>query len=875
MKTKMNLNKQGLDTFIALDIETTGLDFDTESIIELAAVRFEKGLPVGEFQAFLPPGKSLTAMAQFLTGLTEAALQGAPPIPLTLKAFLEFAGDLPLVAHNADFDATFLCRALAKEGLTTPLGPWLDSLLIARTAWPTWDSHRLESLCTQLGFPPEISHRALPDARRAGLLFLAAQAALQSTTYPKTWQQMRILCAEIPGWNQVITNVMRKEPFALHPIKSVEDGSILTEPPQNEKLQELTNQVADSMEAGNWVVQENTPQMSSFDVSLQTALLSAERGFKVLIAVPDADWITKKNRQMESTNDGSIAVLDEPTGYLNRLRLQEVLRDSSRRLPLEERLALLPLVAWSALNPGSRIADCRGFAPYRNRYLWTRIDCDHYEEDSSANEARQLAVKSNVLLVSHSCLLRHLKLEGALLPTRDLLIVSGAHQLAEKAMRQFGRSVNFFRFRPILQRLQFSQEKVFGLKPALASIITDVNVSADLSATVEKGFEAERLLYRFLQKLGKQAAKRRTHGDLKIRYSESLALTLTIDPEPLQTALEEFETSLQKIASVIPEPWRSEWVRVQSHVHSFRLDFDRVLSARNEKEVYWVEEYSNPHKANLRCAPLQLEEMLGQRLSEFFTGGAFFSPAIMTLQNNSDFFLDSIGMKNLAKAEASKVVSRRDFDGHPPLFLMAPFVPAQATMDTAQAFAQYLVTALTPFLETGIFVLFPSQGALRIVHEVLIKSFPQGSPIWAQHLDGNHEAVTQLYANQQGGIVLATEGIQGLKDSQGHGPALVVVTRLPLPPSRDPLWEVRNEKEAASGRNPRYSLWNPYAALHLKQELASMRKGPGEGIKRIWLFDARASLDGSGAYAGRALGLEPQKMANLEALIAKTQEVLP
>src|SRR6185369_6184767 len=104
-----------------VDTETTGLDFENDRVIELAAVRFENGTPVADFTALLSPGeRSLSPVSRLITGLNDAELQAAPPAAETWRAFLEFVGETPLVAHNADFDAHFVSKSLAAEGLPLP-----------------------------------------------------------------------------------------------------------------------------------------------------------------------------------------------------------------------------------------------------------------------------------------------------------------------------------------------------------------------------------------------------------------------------------------------------------------------------------------------------------------------------------------------------------------------------------------------------------------------------------------------------------------------------------------------------------------------------------------------------------------------------------
>ena len=98
---------------------------------------------------------------------------------------------------------------------------------------------------------------------------------------------------------------------------------------------------------------------------------------------------------------------------------------------------------------------------------------------------------------------------------------------------------------------------------------------------------------------------------------------------------------------------------------------------------------------------------------------------------------------------------------------------------------------------------------------------------------------------------------------------MVIATRMPLPSPREPLWEALGEQVRAHGGNLRFALSHPAAVLKLKRELAPFRK---DGLKTIWLLDARASSEGLGAYAAKALDCEAVVAPDLNALQVLTRE---
>ena len=121
--------------FIAFDLETTGLSPENDVITEIGAVMFRNGEPAEHFQTFVNPHRRLTQKVIDLTGITDSMLATAPELEDALPKFLEFCGDRPLVAHNADFDISFIAAACRK--LKIDYDPtYLDTLIMSQNMLP-------------------------------------------------------------------------------------------------------------------------------------------------------------------------------------------------------------------------------------------------------------------------------------------------------------------------------------------------------------------------------------------------------------------------------------------------------------------------------------------------------------------------------------------------------------------------------------------------------------------------------------------------------------------------------------------------------------------------------------------------------------------
>ena len=151
------------DEIVCFDIETTGLKVTQEAITEIGAVRLRNGEIVETFQTFVDPERRLTPEIIGLTGITDEMLRGAPKLKDALTAFLAFAGNAPLAAHNAEFDISFIRAGCRKCGI--PFDPtYLDSLICAQNLLPELTKFKLDIVAEHLQLPQFNHHRASDDA---------------------------------------------------------------------------------------------------------------------------------------------------------------------------------------------------------------------------------------------------------------------------------------------------------------------------------------------------------------------------------------------------------------------------------------------------------------------------------------------------------------------------------------------------------------------------------------------------------------------------------------------------------------------------------------------------------------------------------------
>lgn len=162
--------------FVAFDTETTGLSRDNDRMVEISAVRFRDFEPTESWSTLINASVPLGAEAATINHIDPADLENAPKEAEAIRQFSDFVGEdvltgkIPLVAHNASFDAGFLTRALERCHIQAD-PQYVDTLALSRRDAPDLGRYKLGIVARHYGIQQENAHRAADDALVCGRIF--------------------------------------------------------------------------------------------------------------------------------------------------------------------------------------------------------------------------------------------------------------------------------------------------------------------------------------------------------------------------------------------------------------------------------------------------------------------------------------------------------------------------------------------------------------------------------------------------------------------------------------------------------------------------------------------------------------------------------
>jgi ATP-dependent DNA helicase DinG len=471
-----------MNSIVALDIETTGLDPQTDVIIEIGACRFSGHRIEDEFTTLVNPGRHIPEFITGLTGISDEMVRQAPQLREVLDELAAFIGDLPILGHNIQFDLAFFRKYKLFE-----LNEHIDTFDLASILMPSASRYNLGSLVQQLGIALPANHRALDDARatqavyqrlfaRAHELPLELLAEIVRHGEPLEWgggwvfeqilrarsregvqakkarHQPESLSPELVEDKRKSPPIqIPKEPLPIDPEEAasvLEHGGPFSHyfesyeyrPEQVEMLKAVSNALSYGQ---HLMVEAGTGVGKSFAYLVPAALFALQNNTRVVISTNTInlqDQLIKKDIPDLCSALGldlRAAVLKGRSNYLCPRRLELMRKHGPGNA--EEMRVLAKVLVWRLENTSGDRTEINLTGP-SERDVWVHISA---EDDACTTEtclertggacpffrAKQASQNAHILIVNHALLLTDVAVGNRVLPEYDHVIVDEGHHL--------------------------------------------------------------------------------------------------------------------------------------------------------------------------------------------------------------------------------------------------------------------------------------------------------------------------------------------------------------------------------------------------------------------------------------------------------------
>ncbi|MBV6401480.1 MAG: putative ATP-dependent helicase DinG [Anaerolineales bacterium] len=502
-----------MQSIVAIDLETTGLNDERDAIIEIGAVKFKGHRVEAEWTTVINPGRHIPEFITGLTGISDAETRNAPKLRDIIHDLEAFVGDAPVVGHNIRFDLGFI----QKQAGILNYNEVIDTYEIAAVVMPTASRYNLGSLGKQLGILLPATHRALDDAK----VTMAAFNKLfeMARELPRELVDEIVRLSEPVEWDarwvfQQILGAQAKEgikakkiskkknqaewaddskfppldnPEEPSPLNTEEVASVLEYGgpfsqyfdsfEQRPEQVAMMRSVADALSYGNHLmVEAGTGVGKSFAYLVPAALFSLQNNTRVVVSTNTInlqDQLIQRdlpNLSQALDLDFRFSVLKGRSNYLCPRKVENMRSSYPRNA--DEMRVLAKVLVWQLNNSSGDRSELNLTGP-TEREVWNRMSA---EDDACTTETcikrmggacpfhrvKTASQSAHVLVVNHALLLSDVATGSKVLPEYSHLIIDEGHHLESATTNAMSFRLNQFDMDRMMKEVGGSNAGVLG-----------------------------------------------------------------------------------------------------------------------------------------------------------------------------------------------------------------------------------------------------------------------------------------------------------------------------------------------------------------------------------------------------------------------------
>jgi ATP-dependent DNA helicase DinG len=870
-----------LDSFVCIDLETTGLDYDFDKIIEIGAVKYVKGERVGEFSQLIDPGVTVSPEIVQLTGISNEDLVGAPAIDEVIPSFEQFLDDTQLfVGQNVYFDISFIKKHLSSKYAALIVSSAADTAALARLVWPGQKSYSLFNLSEFLGIKEPPTHRALRDAEVTADIFMREIVTLAHL--PKNVQNlasglmfgMQLKGAVFSSLESISKRHALPAAYSydygdnvfgsgeinhvaefvdIHPDKITElfDNTMrqsMNEYEERPQQIEMANQVVGAFNRSEIFLAEAPTGVGKSLAYLIPAILWAKtNGESVIVSTGTKnlqDQLFSKDIPQVAKAlgiDFKAVLLKGRANYLCLFKYYELLNEATSSFGPEERQALLSLAVWVETTKTGDISECTGFSINRWRYLWARASCEgnfclgkscnHYKR-CFLYKAKNEAASAHVKVINHHLLFADFSAKGDLLATSGHAIIDEAHNLEKVAASYLGPEITFSQFLTL-----FNQ--IFTIRPVETGFLALAKMRAltldreeakrinnEISKIQRKLMAVRGDSNEFFDKLaGAVMAGANEEGRAKeISYTDITKFVAQHSIDKFDDSLKNLEIAMMNLSELFEES-DSLKDKLELSVRAKALSQDlrdcrqsfEFLTVSDNKDFVYWIEMARKTEARLISAPLEVGKILDAGFYDRLKTLILCS-ATLSVAGDFSYYKKRLGLTLNAADRTFDRTLDSPFDLKKNIgFYSAGFLPNPNAANFDKECAEVIYDLFSAAKVKGMVLFTAYKTITSVVDSIGGRLLDNGFELFVQDGSQSPARLLSRFRASTSGIMFGTDSFWEGVDLPGEELQLLVIVKLPFSVPDKPWIKANLDRIDAGGGSSFMDFSLPEAVIKFRQ----------------------------------------------------------
>ena len=869
---KMNESQK----YAIVDIETTGHSpASGDRMIQIAIVIMQDWNITKKYSTFIHPGKPIPLFIQDLTNITDEHVKDALPFEAHADYIYELLEDAVFVAHNTDFDLSFLQAEFNRAGLPKWYGKKIDTVELSKILFPMSLSYKLADLASDLNIPLQSAHRADDDALATAYLLkycwhelltlpLVTLEQLHKRSFRlKTNLAQLFFDALVIKRSKTLTDdahvyfnkiAIRK----MAPTPKGYDDELEYPQSTDEKLALLLKGIANF---------EVRPQQFQMMDSIWKVLndktehvIEASTGIgKTLGYLVPAIYYAKKTKQkigistytshlLDQLLQNEIPVLEQALGQPIKIALLKGMGNYIDIEKFEKQLktlddsydqtfTLLQTLIWLAKTETGDLNELNvsgGGQLLLDKIRKTTLPKTTMPLYDFYSRAIQNSRQADIIITNHAMLLSDLVRNEQIFDSLGGWIIDEAHQFIQAAINQDEKIFTYMNWKYLFGQIGINEdEQLFykirrvALKKQLLNIQTLDQLEKRFIHMVQTFDTAMAALIREVKAVVSRQFKPLQKielfiSDLQLPHEVFLKVSLTVQRwiDDATALIQQFSSGVDELAPE-HEYLIEQWQYIIGELMIKMSEWDEVFLQNDANYSCWLEldRRSVPGSIQLYKKPIDVTATIGKLFDPIRSKSAvIWTSGTLTVPSNERFITSQLGIDSSITIEKLHADSTY-YDGAEVYIVNdMPDIQAVSQSDYIEEVA-HAVTNAVRMTDGRCFVLFTSQDMLRktvdLIHESeLLNDYM----IFAQGVtSGSRMRLLKSFQKFNHSVLFGTNSFWEGVDVPGDGLAAVIVVRLPFSSPEDPSFKARANYITQQGRNSFTELALPEAIIRFKQ----------------------------------------------------------